>query len=285
MLTQRILLSLAVIVAVGGAAVASTGAFFSDTETSTGNSFTAGAIDLTVDSTSHYNNTICLNGTWQLASSSQLALDQYPVIGTSCDGTWTNPINLGPTTKFFNFGDVKPGDQGEDTVSLHVDNNPSWACVNIKTTSNEENGINGPEAAAGDVTSGSGQGELAQNTQVYAWLDNGAGGGVAGDNIWQAGEPKLDGPVTLSSFINGTTTLALADSATNGGAPLPPGQTNYVGLYWCAGTIHSTGPGNLSCDGTTMGNNTQTDSATADVSFNIVQSRNNSSFRCNPLIQ
>ena len=36
-------------------AVGATGAFFSDTETSTGNTFAAGAIDLGVDNTSYYN--------------------------------------------------------------------------------------------------------------------------------------------------------------------------------------------------------------------------------------
>jgi predicted ribosomally synthesized peptide with SipW-like signal peptide len=177
MLTQRILLSLAVIVAVGGAAVASTGAFFNDTETSTGNSFTAGAIDLTVDSHQYYNGNECklVGQTYQWVGTAG-----YPVPGTTCDGTWTNPINLGPTTHFFNFGDVKPGDQGEDTISLHVDNNPAWACVNLVTTSNNENTLTAPEIAAGDTSSTTG--ELAQNIHVFAWLDNAStSGAVAGD--------------------------------------------------------------------------------------------------------
>ena len=41
---KKILISLAVIGAVGAIAAGATGAFFSDTETSTGNTFTAGAI-------------------------------------------------------------------------------------------------------------------------------------------------------------------------------------------------------------------------------------------------
>jgi predicted ribosomally synthesized peptide with SipW-like signal peptide len=44
------LLGLSLVLAIG-----LTGAFFSDTETSTGNTFQAGAIDLKVDNTSYYN--------------------------------------------------------------------------------------------------------------------------------------------------------------------------------------------------------------------------------------
>ena len=57
---KKILLSLAIIAVVGAVAVGVTGAFFSDTETSTGNTFTAGAIDLKVDSEQHYNGNVCV---------------------------------------------------------------------------------------------------------------------------------------------------------------------------------------------------------------------------------
>ena len=54
---KRILLGL-VFIAGSGAVIAGgmTGAFFSDTETSTGNIFTAGAIDLLVDKENYFNN-------------------------------------------------------------------------------------------------------------------------------------------------------------------------------------------------------------------------------------
>ena len=54
-LNKRILLSLGMIVFVAVAAIGATGAFFSDTETSTGNTFTADAIDLGIDNHSYYN--------------------------------------------------------------------------------------------------------------------------------------------------------------------------------------------------------------------------------------
>ncbi len=282
---KKILIGAASIVLVAAAAVGATGAFFSDSETSSGNVFTAGAIDLTVDSTQHYNNAVCVIGpeisSWQLAPGAVEAGDQYPVIGSPCDGTWAE-TNLGPTFHFFNFGDVKPADQGEDTISLHIENNSAWVCAYIKTTGDNENGINNPESKSGDVTNDPSGGELAENIHVFAWLDNGVGGvddsRQAGDNIWQADEPILQAPLSLSA-LNATTTLTLADSTTGNG-PLAGGTTSFIGLGWCAGTLVVNGPGSWSCDGSTMGNDTQTDSATTSVSFYVEQSRNNANFRC-----
>src|SRR3989344_5061697 len=110
---KKILLSLSMIAVVAVIVAGATGAIFSDTEVSTGNTFTAGAIDLTVDNESYYN-------------------------GEFNQGTsWLQPANLndgqGPGEEgqywFFNFRDLKPGDWGEDTISLHVNNNDSWLCV------------------------------------------------------------------------------------------------------------------------------------------------------------
>src|SRR3989344_9269580 len=97
---KKILLSLSMIAVVGVVVLGATGAFFSDTETSTGNTFTAGAIDLTVDSTQHYNNAVCVNNVWELeAGQAGQTVPQYPVIGSACEGTWS-PANLG-AQKFF----------------------------------------------------------------------------------------------------------------------------------------------------------------------------------------
>jgi hypothetical protein len=88
--------------------------------------------------------------------------------------------------------------------------------------------------------------------------------------------------------------------------PLAGNTTEYIGKAWCFGTIgaaplapaaNPSGPagdnngvggagtpedGGYTCDGSTLGNETQTDSATADVSFRAVQSRNNPNFLCTP---
>lgn len=296
-MNKKILMSLGVVVFVTALSMTATGAFFSDSETSTGNTFTAGAIDLKVDSTQHYNHMVCVLNTvtteptndyyWQPEVGFIPGPNQFPVAGTACDGTWTL-TDLGITNKFFNFSDVKPGDQGENTVSLHIDNNPAWACLNIKTTSNDENTHLTPETNAGDVTLGPvGNGELAGNLHFQAWLDQGItpgfqGGEVLetgeGDNIWQEGEPALASGV-MSDLVGSGLTLTLADGGS--GTPLAPLLTNYVGLFWCAGTVTG-GAGSLGCDGSTMDNKSQTDSVTADVTFTVEQSRNNAAFRCVP---
>jgi predicted ribosomally synthesized peptide with SipW-like signal peptide len=271
---KKIFMSLGAIVFVSALSLGATGAFFNDTETSTGNTFTAGAIDLKVDSVQHYNGNVCLADTQGVYHWTGNSL--YPVPGTPCDGTWAQTDLTGFAYKFFNFGDVKPGDEGENTVSLHIDNNPAWACVNITTTANNENTNTQPEINAGDTSTTTG--ELAQNVQVFSWLDNASTSpAVPGDNIWQAEETPLAGPISLSSIVGGGTNLTLADGGS--GSALPPGSTSYIGLAWCAGSMTAVS-GVITCDGGTMGNQSQTDSAVADVTFTVEQERNNAKFRC-----
>ena len=64
---KKILLSVVTILFIGGAlAASSTGAFFSDSELSSGNTFSAGAIDLKIDNHSYYNGFLNAGTTWEL---------------------------------------------------------------------------------------------------------------------------------------------------------------------------------------------------------------------------
>lgn len=279
---KRIVTSIGMVVFAGALIAGATGAFFSDTETSVGNVFTAGAIDLKVDSQQHYNNAVCVGGIWRLEAGASTSTDQYPVLGSVCDGTWTL-TDLGPTHKFFNFGDVKPGDQGENTISLHIDNNPAWACADVVITSNDDVSTNEPELVAGDATNtpATNDGELAQNLEFVAWLDNNNTPGTPGDNIHQPGEVFFFAPGPASNVL-ATGTLTLADGGT--GTPLAPSTTSYIGVAWCAGDMTaSQAGGQPTCDGSTMGNIAQTDSMTADITFRVEQARNNAAFRCGPV--
>ncbi|MBI5464996.1 hypothetical protein HY946_00090, partial [Candidatus Gottesmanbacteria bacterium] len=124
---KAILKSLVVIGAVAGLTVGATNAFFSDVETSRGNVFTAGGVDLKVDYSCYYN---------------KPATDGIP----NCPwGTGWSETNLGPTNKFFNVGDLKPGDYGEGTVSLHVLNNDAWGRLKIENVTDLENECTEPE--------------------------------------------------------------------------------------------------------------------------------------------
>ncbi len=292
-MNRKILLSLGMIVFVAALSWGATGAFFSDSESSTGNTFTAGAIDLKVDSQQHYNKMVCTKVDpeeeiylWQPEANFVPGPNHYPAQGMPCDGTW-EMTNLGPTHKFFNFGDVKPGDEGENTISLHIDSNPAWACADVSLTANDDVSTVDPEADAGDAVENPADafdGELAQNLWFVAWPDVATTTGTPGDNIWQgqAEEPLFFAPGPAFNVINGTTTLALADSST-GGNPLPGGATTYVGLAWCAGTMTVVG-NTLQCDGATMGNVAQTDKMVGNITFRVEQHRNNPNFMCKPRV-
>lgn len=263
---KRILISLLTVGVVGASAFGATRAFFSDTETSTGNVLGAGKIDLKIDNTSYYNGALSTETSWVLK-------------------------DLTTIDKFFDFNDIKPGDHGEDTISVHVDDNPSWLCADVKLTSNNDNGLTEPESEAGDVTGGFGEGELANKVNFIWWADD-------GDNVLEDNETELPGGPLGALSVGQTANVRLADFTGGiwGTGPVVGGSTNYIGKAWCFGALTTApliqdGVNNLRtpagpegsgvlCDGSGEGNETQSDSLTADVSFTAVQSRNNESFVC-----
>lgn len=291
-LIKRIALPVAMLVVVAAAAVAGTGAFFSDTETSTGNTFTAGSIDLKIDSEQHYNGNTCeeiSQDVYQWVGDAP-----YPEAGTPCTGTWDlKDLSDDSATgdKFFNFDDIKPGDSGENTISIHIESNDAYMCASLENVVEADNTKTEPEAlddpdglAVGEAT-----GELDDILYFFAWVDDGAIDGwqgtstdaTEGDNVYQIGEQPLNAPTAASTLV--PTTWALADSTVNGGTPLSAGDTHYVGVAWCAGSMTvDSSTGAISCDGSTVNNASQTDSWSTDVKFDVVQARNNTNFECNP---
>ena len=82
---------------------------------------------------------------------------------------FVDPINL-TGEPFWNFPDVKPGDQGRDVFSLHVGTNDGWACMQIDNVENDENTLIEPETDAGDVPPpGLGNGELGDYLNLFLW--------------------------------------------------------------------------------------------------------------------
>ena len=300
---KKILLSIASIAAVGGLAFGATQAFFSDTEVSTGNLLQAGAIDLQVDNTCYYNGNACVE-----VEPGVSFWDGDPRKG-SCACNW-ELVDL-DTEKFFSFQDLKPGDWEEDTISLHVNNNDSWLCADVKLTSDDNNSQTEPEVEDGDETPGPiGEGELADAVDFIWWADD-------GDNVLETcrllqdeeeladclekgGEetPLPSGPMGVLE-VGQTATVALADSNQNiwGSGPFLGGDTRYIGKGFCFGDITfapvvqdgdgatgDNGPdergAGFECNGLLEDNQTQTDSFTADIGFRAVQSRNNEGFKC-----
>ncbi|MFZ2719822.1 MAG: SipW-dependent-type signal peptide-containing protein [Minisyncoccia bacterium] len=295
---QRIILGLLLIVGAGGALVSGTTAFFSDTETSTGNTFTAGDIDLKIDNESYYNLNKCTEvtaGIWQWQGSAA-----FPIPGTPCETSF-GLSDLDDGKLFFNFTDIKPDDEGEDTISIHAGSNDAYACMDVTLTSNDDNSTVDPETDAGDAVedvNNTWDGELAQNLRMFWWADD-------GDNVLEIGEQSISGGVkTLYDLAttSGAYSVALADSSTNVWTPNTPGPipgnvTKYIAKSWCFGNLTTApiaqdGQGNIGtngpqargtgvvCDGSALNNITQTDGSTLDVAFRSIQSRNNGTFRC-----
>lgn len=273
-MNRKILMSVGAIAFVAALSISATGAFFSDTEKSTGNTFTAGEIDLKIDNTSYgfdWNNPDIANpkGDWIKNNFNTWEMSDL-----------TNQL-------FFRFDDLKPGDYGEDTISLHVQND-AWACMDIKLTGAPENVINGPETKIGDVTDGANGGELQNYLHFAFWRDD-------GDNVYENNE----GPLLFNGAVNelnSTTTIALADVGVGQGPLHAADPATYVGKFWCFGDITSAPvtpaanpngptPGNtgFTCKDLDPGDNiAQTDGIMLDVSFSAVQSRNNGNFLCRP---
>lgn len=252
----KIVKSLAVIAFVAAIAVGATSSYFSDTETSTGNTFTAGAIDMKVDFDGYYN---------------------QEVNGQPNAGTWE--LTDLTTEKFFNFSDLKPGDFGEGTISLHVDNNDAWACMTVTPVKNDDMSSMEPELEAGDIQEDPADlwdGELAQALTGMIWADVCDGKvntqyprAYPGDNIYQENCDRYIG----SGFApyNGAITLPLADSDYNvftgtSRQPLTGLLNYYIGISWSLPY--------------TTGNMVQTDSYVSDISFYTEQSKNNPEFYC-----
>jgi uncharacterized repeat protein (TIGR01451 family)/predicted ribosomally synthesized peptide with SipW-like signal peptide len=193
------------------------------------------------------------------------------LVGQSCASTW-ELTDLGPTTKFFDLNSVKPNDKGENTISLHVDTNDAYACLLATNLRDDDNGLTKPEALV-DSTDGPGNGELGEHVTVFIWRDD-------GDNIWEPGEePLLSNPVTAQEAFDNKYYALYTPVA----GALAGDTTSYVGLAWCAGTLTANISANsLNCNGSTMGNESQTDSLKVDLSFQVEQARNNPNFICQP---
>ena len=192
--------------------------------------------------------------------------------GQVCDVSWAL-TDLGPQNKFFNYADVKPGDWGENTISLHVYDNDAYACMYFDGMENNDLGLTEPESDAGDATDGAGNGELSNFVNVFMWKDD-------GDNVYEQGEVPFGEPMLAKDAFD-EKSYALFTPGTGAMSAL---TTQYVGIAWCAGAMMVNGDYTISCNGAPMGNQTQTDEMLVDVGFYVEQARNNPNFTCEGLL-
>lgn len=315
---RRIFTSMLTILVAAAVVVGATMAWFSDRETSQGNRFQAGALDLRVDSEAHYNGLVCREDTESTTGYSWLEpvgsdnpdlmlLEHY---GQECAGTW--PENNLVAHRFFNFEDLKPGDFGENTISLHVYNNDAWGRFRVHGLETADNTCTEPEGEA-EEGSCNPLGDLQDKLVFSAWLDQGSIPGFQnvipdpanpgqyitlqpedagydpeeGNNIWdgEESEPRFwnnlapaEGTWNLADVLG----PAYATFCTGEASPSPAanGNNNYGFCHGLAADGRMVGSttyyfGLAWSLPTTVGNEVQTDSLTADMSFDVVQWRNN----------
>lgn len=224
-MNRRIIASLLVIGVVGATAAGTTFALFSDTETSSGNTFAAGEIDLRVDWNESYNG--------EFVEEQELT---------------DNPGAI------FNLTDVKPGDEGEATVSLHVGSNPAYVTLNSTQTANLENGCTEPEAEVDQTCAdpGQGEGELGNFLRFIIWNDD-------GDNVRQEDEEVIFNGT--AEQLDGDSVLLDGNPDTEQIEPLPAESVSYLGVAWNVPR--------------SVGNVIQTDSKRFNFSFYAEQARHN----------
>ena len=264
---RKILLSVFSIGVVALVAFVATSAFFSDTETSTGNTFVAGAIDLKIGNTSY--------------------VDQGGGLVTNTDSSWS--LTDLTIEKFFDFEDLKPGDWGEDTIGIQVNSNEAWLCAAVDITANDENVALEPELEEGDSPddpSNLFDGELASQLQFFFWVDD-------GDNVYEDNETFI--AKGYASDLLANPVLPLQDKDTKffeAAGGIRPGETYHIGKIWCFGELKVTEatPGQYSnpiesqhlvtCNGEPVNNMAQTDLLRGDITFYAEQTRHNENFLC-----
>lgn len=269
------------------AVITGTNAFFGDQEVSSGNTFAAGAIDLQIDNESYYNGNVCDEvevGVWQWVGDAP-----YPEAGTPCTTSFL-PSDL-EGLYFFYFHDLKPDDEGEDTISIHAEND-AWVCMDLTLTSNDDNSSTEPELGTGDDPDNENDvwdGELANALNFFWWADD-------GDNVYEEGENPITDEVVNVTELDALFPLTLADSESNvwgEEGPIPANDTAYIAKAWCFGGLTldpvpsgegvnpSVNPG-VDCDGTLLGNEYQTDGLELNLVFSATQARHDEEFLCNP---
>ena len=163
---------------------------------------------------------------------------------------------------FFNFSDIKPQDEGTNLISMTVERNESYLCLDVNNAENPENSHLDPEVTAGDQSDD--EGEMGTFLQVAGWYAD-SDGDVSS---------LLFGPTAANNIES----IAYADSST--GTTVQPGETQYVELAWCMGEMTADDTG-YTCDGAVPDiNQTQTDAFLADLQFFAIQTRNNEDYTC-----
>lgn len=242
---RNILLVLGIVTLLATGAYGTTTAFFSDTETSTGNAFIAGSLDLQVGIDSETNT--------------------FP------------PQNLDNAT-LFRFENIRPGEMSFGDFVLASDSEV-WACSAAEITTNGENGTTEAEEDLGDDASG---GELAQYVEFATWEDRNddklVGTSERGSFLVLPLTTYANGTYyPIRDTDNGGEPIS-ADSEYNLGFAYCYGSfaQNSDGSYVFEGAQPV-------CLGESAGNDSQSDTVEGTIYFYAEQSAGNQDFQCSTL--
>lgn len=255
---KRAVLALALFALVASAGFLGTRAFFSDTETSAGNVFAAGSLNLKIG----------IN-----------AVDsQWPDV----DPRENNNQQL------FSIDGLMPGQQGNGQFRLLSEGADAWACVSADITGNPENTRLSQEESSGDTSDEADSGELKNYMEIAIWEANGLSNanGKVGPN-----EEETLQVMSLEEFANGDFYTLQDSSATGGDNPLVSGDEYQHEFAYCFGEFERDGSGDpvingdnqLVCDGESASNVAQTDGVEMLLSFYAEQKDGNDDFVCSSL--
>ncbi|QCC46280.1 vWA domain-containing protein [Halobellus limi] len=218
-----------------------TSAFFSDEEEFADNTLQAGTLDLKLDYKATY-----LGGPGRLDAvramgypdAEEILVDEEPtgryllaqapspadlqewedlVQGEGfpfCSSEADEYLENGDGIPMFTISDVKPGDSGEVTVSIHICDNPGYLRMIGELTGNEENGQTEPEIdAEGEDTDGSG--ELADAIEVCVWYDEDCDNVYEPTGTGQQQELEVALVSDVSGSMGGSALASLKTAATS----------------------------------------------------------------------
>ena len=267
---RKTLAALGTIGAASAGAGLGTSAWFSDRETFEQNSITAGTLDLKVDWRQTYTGP---NGTE--------LVNAYPA--ENGDGMQFECADLEsgddlPENVFegkegqehlIDLEDVKPGDEGEITFSLHICDNPGYLWMLLENLTEGPGETTEPEPLPDE-------GELAEHLYLEIWNDTDC------DNVFEEGEQVILGPGDGVHDEPVTLAQAMEELAyTDGMVPLSPDGLNGWNMPEDAATRSCYEGDQQYCIGVrwwvpeTVGNVIQGDTLSFDVGFYTEQCRHN----------
>jgi len=283
----RILLSLGVILFLTGLVIQGTTAVMSDVETSS-NTFTAGFIDLQIGAECSF----------KVSNPALLpATSTCPLPSTFAS------TNLGPLQKFFDYGNLEPGDFGATSIAIKPLASDAWGRMRFINLANYDNVCTEPEILSEPACNAQGtstifSGELqnngtsgvpvSRNILFKLWVDEGGTAGFQCDGVRRCAADPSEG----NGFHELIEPVLPSMNGLNGTAHFTDNQTLKISDILKLSSAAAASTGEMHADGhmnedrtyfigiswdlpSTANNAIQTDSFIADILYEVQQYNHN----------